>query len=141
MKFFTHKRALPPVPIISLIDILAILLIFFIATTTFKKQESLVKINLPKSSEMEANSENTVRVVLALTRDNEIYLGEEAVPIEQLAAALKQLKEQNPDGRLELKADREAEVGLLVRILDAGKQAGVDIGKIPLRILLDSGSN
>ena len=38
------------VPIVTLIDILAILLIFFIVTTTFKKNESLVKVNLPRSS-------------------------------------------------------------------------------------------
>ena len=141
MKFFTHKRSLPTVPIISLIDILAILLIFFIATTTFKKQESLVKINLPKSSEMDASSDSAARVVLSLTKDGEVFLGEQEVPIENLAGALQQLKDSDPDGKLELKADQEAEIGLLVKIWDAAKRAGVDIEKLPLRILIDGSTN
>lgn len=141
MKFFTHKRSLPAVPLISLIDILAILLIFFIATTTFKKQESLVKINLPKSSEMDSSPDRSNRVVLSLTKDKEIFLAEQMIPIEDLAAALRQLRESDPDGKLELKADQEAEIGLLVKIWDSAKQAGVEIEKLPLRILLEGAGN
>lgn len=52
MKFYTQKRRQPTVPIVTLIDILAILLIFFIVTTTFKQRQSLLNVNLPKSSQM-----------------------------------------------------------------------------------------
>ena len=46
MKFYLKKRRSPSVPIVTLIDILAILLIFFIVTTTFKTKDSLVQVNL-----------------------------------------------------------------------------------------------
>ena len=52
MNFYQKKRQRPTVSVISMIDILAILLIFFIVTTTFKQSDSLVKVNLPRSSEM-----------------------------------------------------------------------------------------
>jgi len=73
MKFITGKRAQPTVPIISLIDILAILLIFFIATTTFKRKEALVKLSLPKSTELASSSEKLTRTTLAVTKDEEIF--------------------------------------------------------------------
>jgi biopolymer transport protein ExbD len=139
MQFFTHKRSLPAVPLISLIDILAILLIFFIATTTFKKQESLIKINLPKSSEMEASNEKDIRMVMAVTKDKEIYIEDQLIPIEQLAGALQKFQETNPDVKFEMRTDGEAPVELVVRIWDAAKRAGVDIEKLPLRILLEGG--
>ncbi len=125
-------------PIITLIDILAILLIFFIVTTTFKKKESLVKVNLPRSSEMAAEGEVTNRIALALGKDGQVSLGENVIPMPSLPAALKRFKELNPDANLELKADEGAPLGLMVEVWDAATQAGLDIGDLPLRILLEN---
>lgn len=139
MNFYTRKRSSPTVPIISLIDILAILLIFFIATTTFKKRESLVNVTLPKSSEMEATAEQSRRVALTLTKDERILLGDQPVEIEGLAEALRKFRANDPEGKLELKADEGVPIGLLVKIWDAASRAEVKIDEIPLRILLQSG--
>lgn len=123
-------------PIITLIDILAILLIFFIVTTTFKKQESLVKVNLPESSEMASNAETDERVSLALDPEGNLSLGDQLVTIDGLPAALENLKREKPGVKLELKADADAPLGLMVKIWDATSRAGIEIKDIPLRILL-----
>ena len=57
--------------------------------------------------------------------------------MEQLPIALQQFRQQNPNGRLELKADEEAPLGLMVKVWDAANQAGLEIGDLPLRILLE----
>ncbi|MDF1824523.1 MAG: biopolymer transporter ExbD [Verrucomicrobiales bacterium] len=137
MKIYTKRRKKPTVPIITLIDILAILLIFFIVTTTFKTKESLVKVNLPRSSEMAAGGEATLRTALALGKDGKVSLGEQVVPMEGLAAALSQYKQANPDRDLELKADEGAPLGLMIDVWDAATKAGIEIGELPLRILLE----
>ena len=49
MKFTRRRRTPPVITIVSLIDILTILLIFCIVTTTFKTQDQAVQINLPES--------------------------------------------------------------------------------------------
>ena len=139
MNFYTRKRSLPAVPIISLIDILAILLIFFIATTTFKKRESLVNVTLPQSSEMEATPERSQRVSLTLTREEEIFLGDVPVPLDSLAEALREFKTANPEDKLELKTDQDVPIRFVVEVWDAAKRADVKIDEIPLRILLKSG--
>jgi biopolymer transport protein ExbD len=53
MQFYTRKRRTPFINIVSLIDILAILLIFFIVTTNFRKPQPQLKINLPDSKSAE----------------------------------------------------------------------------------------
>ncbi len=136
MKFYHKRRQRPAVPIITLIDILAILLIFFIVTTTFKKRESLVKVNLPKSSEMATAGDAGARISLALGRDGSVSLGDQIVPMENLSAALQSFRQQNPNQELELKADEGAPLGLMVEVWDAATKAGLEIGELPLRILL-----
>ena len=137
MKFYHKRRQRPAVPIITLIDILAILLIFFIVTTTFKKKESLVKVNLPKSSELASAGETTARIALALAKDGSISLGEKIVPMETLSAELQAFRQQYPDREIELKADEGAPLGLMVKVWDAATEAGLEIGDLPLRILLE----
>ncbi len=139
VNFYTRKRSTPAVPIISLIDILAILLIFFIATTTFKKRESLVNVALPQSSEMEASADTRPRVALILTKDEKIALGDQPLTLEGLPEALRRHKAANPEGKLELKADQEVPIGLLVKVWDAASQAEVKLDGIPLRIPLQPG--
>ena len=124
-------------PIITLIDILAILLIFFIVTTTFKKRETLLNINLPKSTEMATATTPDVRVPLALTKTGEISLGEQSLTIDQVPSALQELKRTDPDAKLELKADSETSLGLMVKLWDAATKAGLDIDDIPVRIRIE----
>jgi len=135
MKFITTKRVQPSVPIISLIDILAILLIFFIATTTFKRKEALVNVSLPKSTEMASSTEKLDRITLAVTKDEEIMLGEQAVTLENLTQALNEMKRKQPDIKLQLKVDKNVELGMVVKIWDNARKANIEISDIPLRIL------
>lgn len=137
MKFHLKKRRSPSVPIVTLIDILAILLIFFIVTTTFKTKESLVQVNLPRSSEMGEGTAAEKRVPLALGKDGSVSLGDRLVPIDTLAAVLGEFRQTRPNDRLELKADEGAPLGLMVKVWDAATQAGLKIDDLPLRILIE----
>ena len=138
MNFYSKKRRKPTVPIITLIDILAILLIFFIVTTTFKKKESLLKVNLPRSAEMPETGSAESRIPLALTEDGQVSLGSEILAMDQVPDALRALKQSDPDAKLELKADSETSLGLMVKLWDAATRAGLDVNDIPLRIRLEN---
>jgi biopolymer transport protein ExbD len=137
VNFHRKTRRNPTVPIVTLIDILAILLIFFIVTTTFKTRESLVKVNLPKASELGSGADSARRVPLALGRDGSVSLGERLVPMESLSRALAEFKASQPGRELELKADEGAPLGLMVKVWDAASRAGLEIGDLPLRILME----
>lgn len=134
MNFYVKKRSKPNVPIITLIDILAILLIFFIVTTTFKKSESLLKINLPESGEQSPTASIDSRIPLALNEKGEISLGQQLLTIDQVPQALQQLMQNNPNAKIEMKADSETPLGLMVKLRDAITKSGLEVNDVPLRI-------
>lgn len=125
MKFYTKKKRTPAIIIVSLIDILAILLIFFIVTTTFKKDEPQLKINLPESKSAETGPSPDDPLVLDVRNGEEITLDNKPVTLDTLAETLRAEREKNPDRPLALRADREAPFGVVVRVLDALREAGI----------------
>lgn len=126
MRFYTRKRRSPAIIIVSLIDILAILLIFFIVTTTFRKNQPQLQINLPESKTAEqAPAEKTEPLVLRVKTDTEITLDDKPVTLDSLADELKTQREQFPNRPIAMQADREAPFGVVVKVLDALKDAGV----------------
>jgi len=126
MRFYTRKRRSPQLIIVSLIDILAILLIFFIVSTTFRKEQPRLQINLPESQSAEVvAAEKSEPLVLRVKSAEEISLGNAPVALESLADALKTARSSAPDRPIAMQADREVPFGVVVKVLDALKQAGV----------------
>ena len=126
MRFYTRKRRAPSIIIVSLIDILAILLIFFIVTTTFRKNQPQLQINLPESKSAEqAPAEKDEPVVLSVKSADEISLDGKPITLDLLADALKTVRAQTPTRPIAMQADREAPFGVVVKVLDALKEAGV----------------
>jgi len=125
MRFYVKHKRTPQIIIVSLIDIFAMLLIFFIVTTTFKTAQSALSINLPESKTASQSNNPTQPVVLAITSEEEIFLGDRQLSIEDLAPALKELQEKDPKRPLAMSASKEVSFGFLVQILDSLKQAGI----------------
>ncbi len=123
-------------PIITLIDILAILLIFFIVTTTFKEQQSLLDIKVPQSSALDGAATESSRITLAVSAEGVLELDGKPLDIDALPNALRSIKVRFPDRQLELKADEEAPLGVLIEIWDAAGAAGLKVADLPLRILM-----
>ena len=126
MRFYSRKRRAPSIIIVSLIDILAILLIFFIVTTTFRKNQPQLQINLPESKTAEqAPAEKDEPAVLRIKSAEQITLDEEPVTLDTLGEALKSLRSQAPSRPIAMQADREAPFGVIVSVLDALRDAGI----------------
>ncbi|MFA7343331.1 MAG: biopolymer transporter ExbD [Terrimicrobiaceae bacterium] len=126
MRFYTRKKRSPQLIIVSLIDILAILLIFFIVSTTFRKEQPRLEINLPESRSAEVvAAAKQDPLILRVKSADEITLGADPVAIEGLASALKAARDSAPDRPIAMQADREAPFGVVVKVLDALRQAGL----------------
>jgi len=124
------------VPIVSLIDILAILLIFFILTSTFREEKSFAEITLPKSGALAVETSTEARLELAITADSKVLLGAAEVPLSELVSRLRRLKAERPEVKLELRADEEAPLKILVAAWDALTRAGFRVKDVPARILM-----
>lgn len=140
MAFYVKKRRTPVIPIVALVDILTVLLIFFVVTTTFKKENrnALLKIALPQASALTPSVETTPRTALSVTAESEVYLDNTPVALDQLADAVRAFRLAQPAGRLELKADEKAPLGTLVKVWDALAAAGLKVNTdVPTKILLN----
>jgi biopolymer transport protein ExbD len=126
MRFYVKRKRTPQIIIVSLIDIFAMLLIFFIVTTTFKTAEMELSIKLPESKTATQAQNPTDPIVLAITTDEKIVLDDQALKsVDDLTSALREVQKKKPDHPLAMKADQKVSFGFLVQVLDSLKKAGI----------------
>jgi biopolymer transport protein ExbD len=123
MKFYTRRRASPVITIVSLIDILTMVLIFFVFTTTFKTQQPTVVIQLPEVKSAGLTASDTKTAIVAINPKGEVFLDDKPIALDALGAAVKKIQGENRD--LGMKADEAAPFGKIMAVLDALKIAGV----------------
>jgi biopolymer transport protein ExbD len=124
MKFAVRKRRAPSIIIVSLVDILTILLIFFVVSTTFKKDQPEVQINLPESKTATNTPAELEHAIVTVDQNDEIKLDGRTVAVEELETAVKNLSDTRR-GTLALQADKKSSFGTIVKVMDALKLAGV----------------
>lgn len=125
MKFYARRRRMPQVIIVSLIDIFAILLIFVIVTTTFRREQPAVTIKLPESKTAVAAESAETPVVLTVSAAEEIFLDARQVTIDELKAAINGMVTKNAKQPLALNVDTKAPFGTVIRVMDILREAGV----------------
>lgn len=125
MNFYPRRRRTPQVIIVSLIDIFAILLIFVLVSTNFRKAQPSVSIRLPDSKSTTMSQPKREPVVLTITKDSEMFLDEQPVALEKLGPMLSELVKRDPNVALALNADKDAPFGMILKVLDGLKESGV----------------
>jgi biopolymer transport protein ExbD len=107
--------------ITSLIDVMFLLLIFFMVTSTFKNQPA-INLVLPRSAT--ASESVDTPAVLFLTAEGDIYLNDTLIDIESLAGRLEKMHTNSGEDRMVLRADENAAHGDVVELIDTIKQSG-----------------
>ena len=121
MKFRELRRVQAQPGMTAMIDIIFLLLLFFVLSSTFIVQPG-IKINLPRTVSTEQPTRKDLVVIVA--RDLRIFVNNDQVTFESLWGRLiEELKFQR-QGTLVLRADRDVPHGFVVRIMDVAKQAG-----------------
>jgi len=108
--------------ITPMLDIVFIMLIFFVVTSSFVK-EAGVEVNRPDAVTAEVKERGNILV--AITDDGQIWIDKRQVDIRALGANIERLHAENPQGAVVIQADENSRNGLLVQVMDAARQAGV----------------
>lgn len=108
----------------SLTDIVLLLLIFFLLTSSFVTNFG-IKVNIPKA-ESSAQTD-TQHITVAVTKDGEFYIDGEITSRGQLPSALREAKNNKPQGTLVLRADKDALVDDAVRVMNIAKALELNI--------------
>jgi biopolymer transport protein ExbD len=126
MKFTSDAQDEPEINMISLIDVILVLLIFFMATATFE-QQSRLKLNLPKASEVQTEADRAQSLVLQITEQGDFFVGNQQVSardVETLKSALRAAAGVQLEQRVSLRADARTQHQSVVMALDALGQVG-----------------
>jgi len=109
-------------PMAPLIDMIFILLIFFIVTTSFVK-EAGVEVKRPIASS--AISKEKTNLIIAVTADGLIYVEKNPIDIRSVRSFMERFLAETPMGSVVIAADRESMTGIVIQVLDACRMAGV----------------
>jgi len=123
MKFTSRpRRSKVIINITSLIDVLFLLLIFFMVSSTFLEQSGM-KLELPSSKSHTTTERKDLTLFVGAT--GELSLNGQVVTMETLAASLQDRLAEAEEPILIIKADQEVSHGLVVRIMDISRQSGI----------------
>jgi biopolymer transport protein ExbD len=119
--------------ITPMLDIVFIMLIFFIVTASFVKEAG---VDVKRPGAMSAESKGRASIFIAITETGQVWIDKREVDVRAVGANIERLLAENPQGSVVIQADKESKNGLLVQVMDAAKMAGVEdvsIAAEPLR--------
>jgi biopolymer transport protein ExbD len=121
MQFRVKRYIKPVINIASLVDVLFLLLIFFMVTSAFVEQPN-IKLELPSTRYSEVSKMNNM--VLSIARDGKLFIQDRPVDKKDLEKELRRVILDTGDDVLVLKADKFVPYGVVIDIMDAVKGAG-----------------
>lgn len=108
--------------LVPLIDVLLTILFFYMIVSPMMSRG--LDVNLPKSESNTVKPED--RIVLTVTRAQEIFVEKERIDISKLKQVLDSIRQSKPLINVYLRADRDAPYGAVVQVMDVVKRAGID---------------
>lgn len=112
----------PDIDLTPMLDIVFIMLIFFIVTAVFVK-EAGVQVDKPSAYNVEP--QNKVSILIAITEGDKVWINRQEVAVESVRSIVEKLHSENPKGTVSIQADQKAKAGVTLDVMDAVRKAGV----------------
>jgi biopolymer transport protein ExbD len=125
-----RSRKTPELSMAPLIDMVFLLLIFFLVTTSFVR-ETGVQVNRPKASQ--SMTIKNPDLLIAVTRAGTIHVEQRQIDIGMVKPIVSQFVEQNPGAKVVVVADENSRTGLVIQVMDECKIAGASEVSIATR--------
>jgi biopolymer transport protein ExbD len=117
-----RERDTSEVNLTPMLDVVFIMLIFFIVTASFVK-EAGIDISRPPAATAERKERGNI--LIAITANDQIWIDRRQVDPRSLRANIERMHAENPQGSVVIQADKDSKNGLLVQVMDAARLAGV----------------
>jgi biopolymer transport protein ExbD len=106
-----------------MLDVVFIMLIFFIVTASFIKEAGL-DVNRPDAPVQQSKPEDA-NILVAITANDEIWIDRRLIDPRAVRANIERLHAENPEGSVVIQANKKSTNKMLVWVMDASRQAGV----------------
>lgn len=117
-----ERHIMREINLVPLIDVLLVVLFFYMIISPMMSRG--LDVNLPKSASNTVKPED--RIVLTVTRSQEVFVEKERVDISRLGGVLDSIRKTKPLVNVYLRADKDAPYGAVVQVMDVVKRAGID---------------
>jgi biopolymer transport protein ExbD len=124
MRRHYHQEETSGIDLAPMLDFVMNLLIFFIITAVFTKELGLTVNRAGASGEASASSE-AASVMVTLRANGEIWIDDRIVDVRAVRANIERIHAQKPEIAALVVADKDAEAGLLVQVIDQVREGGV----------------
>ncbi len=121
----TVQQETASIDMMPLIDMVFLLLIFFLVATTFHQAEREMQIALPFADSSGPISTSLREIIVNVDKDGQIIVSGKALQPEELRALIEQAIATNPQQKVTLRGDRNAAYGGIVAVLDICKGSGI----------------
>ena len=107
-----------------MLDVVFIMLIFFIVTATFVKQAG-VEVTRPEA--VTAYPQKRVGILIAVTDEEEVWINNKEVDVRSVRFIVEKLRAENPQGTVVIQADLKSKSGVVIDVMDQLKETGVPL--------------
>lgn len=114
-----------------MLDVVFILLIFFIVTAQFIREPG---VEIDRIEVNNKERQNPLGILIAIDANSEIYMNKQVVPLSEVGFRIRELREDNPKGRLVVQADAEAQAGVLIDLMEVVNEVD-NLGRVPLSVV------
>ena len=128
MKFSGRERRkakAPALALTSMLDVIFLLLCFFVTASVFSQWESEISISLPSASTAETPGRLPGEVILNVAKDGSVTVNAKRLALDDLGSRLRKVAEFYPGQPVVIRADRETSYDSLVKVIDTCRNAGV----------------
>ena len=115
------KRQAAELNMAPLIDMVFILLIFFLVTTSFVKETG---VDIQRPAAATAVSKEKTTIIIGITKENQVFMEKREIDVRAVRANVERALAENPEGSIVIVADRESSTGVVITALDGCKLAG-----------------
>ena len=116
-----------------MLDVVFILLIFFIVTAQFIREPG---VDIDRLEVNNKTKQNPLGILIAIDSNSDIYMNKQVVPLSEVGFRIRELREDNPKGRLVVQADAEAQAGVLIDLMEVVNEID-NLGRVPLSVVND----
>lgn len=110
------------IDITPMLDVVFIMLIFFIVTASFVK-EAGIDVNRPEAAT--AVKKDRANILIAISDKGEIWINKRRIDVRAVQANIERLHAENPQGTVVIQADKKSTTETLIKVMDASRAAGV----------------
>lgn len=119
-----RDRGQPVLPLAAMVDILFLLLIFFLTASALREEERSIEVELEQTGSGQAGA-GVSPVIITVTENDEIYIGQQLYTPEALRGALGAIAETTPGEAIVIRGDKNSKLGTAERILDIAYAVGM----------------